>query len=178
MRLIDSSKFDSTYRIVVGIISGIISINLFASLERFIADFNLLWFTVTILAAGVAMVCCIMSLTKSYTGTDKRLIGKICASIGLTTPTNLFHKLQIGDVLTFYAKQYDGTSDIPVTTNSTTWIITGKGRKYITFHGSTMESNQEIVFSLTKEQFDSKFESTRRWHNVIDLGDKTIYSKL
>lgn len=182
MRLIKFKHYDILNRVVIGILTGSISLSIFFSLEPLLNNGNDLncfaLFLLVILGIAFGVVS-IMSFFDSSSSNPKGLLGKILVAIGIVTPATIFYRLKLGNVITFYKKQYDGTSDIPVIKDSRTWIITGKGRKYITIQALQMGVEGEpLSWNFTKEQFDDKFDDVLYWHNVVDLGDKTIYSEL
>ena len=178
MRLIKFKSYDILNRVIIGIITGSISLGIFFSLEPlFDVNFFALFLLVTL---GIVIgVFSIMAFFGSCPSNPTGLLGKILVTIGIVTPATIFYRLKLGNVITFYKKQYDGTSDTPVINDSRTWIITGKGRKYITIKPLRMGVDDEsISWNFTKEQFDNKFDDVLYWYNVVDLGDKTIYSEL
>lgn len=182
MRLIKFKHYDILNRIVIGILTGSISLGIFFSLDPLLNNGNDLncfaLFLLVILGISFGVVS-IMSFFDSSSSNPKGLLGKILVAIGIVTPTTIFYRLRLGDVITFYQKRYDGTSDIPVIKDSTTWIVTGKGRRYITIKAFQMgEEYESHSWNFTKERFDDKFDDVLYWHNVVDLGDKTIYSEL
>lgn len=182
MRLIKFKHYGILNRVVIGILTGSISLSIFFGLEPLLNKGNDLncfaLFLLVILGIAFGVVS-IMSFFDSSSSNPTGLLGKILVAIGIVTPATIFYRLKLGNVITFYKKQYDGTSDIPVIKDSRTWIITGKGRKYITIKAFQMGADDEFrSWNFTKEQFDNKFEDVLYWHNVVDLGDKTIYSEL
>ena len=178
MRLIKFKSYDILNRVIIGIITGSISLGIFFNLEPlFDVNFFALFLLIILgIAFGVASI---MSFFDSSSSNPKGLLGKILVAIGIVTPATIFYRLKLGDVITFYQKRYDGTSDIPVIKDSKTWIVTGKGRRYITIKAFQMgEEYESHSWNFTKEQFDDKFDDVLYWYNVVDLGDKTIYSEL
>lgn len=182
MRLIKFKSLDTLNRVVIGILTGSISLGIFFGLDPLLSswnDLNCFALFILVTLGIVTGVCSIMAFFGSFPANPKGLLGKILVAIGIVTPDTIFYRLRLGDVITFCKKQYDGTSDIPVINDSRTWIITGKGRKYITIKDFRMGSDDEFrSWNFTKEQFDNKFDDVLYWYNVVDLGDKTIYSEL
>ena len=181
MRLIKFKHYDILNRVVIGILTGSISLSIFFGLEPLLnnGDLNCFALFLLVICGIVAGVCSIMSFFDPSPSNHTGLLGKILVAIGIVTPATIFYRLKLGNVITFYKKQYDGTSDIPVIKDSKTWIVTGKGRKYITINSFQMGAeNESYSWNFTKERFDDKFDDVPYWHNVVDLGDKTIYSEL
>lgn len=181
MRLIKFKSYDILNRVIIGILTGSISLGIFFSLEPLLSNDDLNCFALFLLVIlGIAFgVASIMYFFDSSSSSPKGLLGKILVAIGIVTPSTIFYRLKLGDVITFYQKRYDGTSDIPVIKDSKTWIVTGKGRRYITIKAFQMgEEYESHSWNFTKEQFDTKFDDVFYWYNVVDLGDKTIYSEL
>lgn len=181
MRLIKFKHYDILNRVIIGILTGSISLSIFFGLEPLLNNGDLNCFALFLLVTfGIVVgVCSIMAFFGSFPSNPTGLLGKILVAIGIVTPATIFYRLKLGNVITFCKKQYDGTSDIPVINDSRTWIITGKGRKYITIKAFRMGADDEFLsWNFTKEQFDNKFDDVFYWYNVVDLGDKTIYSEL
>ena len=182
MRLIKFKHYDILNRVVIGIITGSISLSIFFSLEPLLNNGNDLNCFVLFLLVILGVVFGVMSIIAFFDSPPSNpngLLGKILVAIGIVTPATIFYRLKLGDVITFYQKRYDGTSDTPVIKDSKTWIVTGKGRKYITINSFQMGAeNESYSWNFTKERFDDKFDDVLYWHNVVDLGDKTIYSEL
>ena len=182
MRLIKFKHYDILNRVIIGILTGSISLSIFFGLEPLLSrgnDLNCFALFILVTLGIVIGVFSIMAFFGSCPSNPTGLLGKILVTIGIVTPATIFYRLKLGNVITFYKKQYDGTSDIPVINDSRTWIITGKGRKYITIKPLRMGADDEsILWNFTKEQFDNKFDDVLYWYNVVDLGDKTIYSEL
>lgn len=178
MRLIKFKHYNILNRVIIGILTGSISLSIFFNLEP-LFDVN---FFALFLLVILGIATGFFSITVSFgtfSSNPTGLLGKILVAIGIVTPATIFYRLKLGDIITFYKKRYDGTSDIPVIKDSKTWIVTGKGRKYITIKSLQMGTEDEpILLNFTKEQFDTKFDDVLYWHNVVDLRGKTIYSEL
>lgn len=182
MWLIKFKHYDILSRVVIGILTGSISLSIFFGLEPLLNngdDLNCFALFLLVILGIAFGVVSIMSFFDSPPSNPKGLLGKILVAIGIVTPATIFYRLKLGNVITFYQKRYDGTSDTPVIHDSRTWIVTGKGRKYITIKALRMGAEDEfLLWNFTKEQFDNKFDDVFYWYNVVDLGDKTIYSEL
>jgi hypothetical protein len=182
MRLVKSKNYDLLCRIIVGIITGSISIGIFFGCESLMMGntssiLGLLFLFVLGISACIFSVMCFF-VSDFGEISELKIFRTLFASIGIVTPSSIFYKLHLGNLITFAKKQYDGTSDTPIIKRSETWLVTGKGRKYIIIKKLEMGSDKELLCSFTKEHFDSQFAETLYWYNTVDLGDKTIYSDL
>lgn len=182
MRLVKSKNYDLLCRIIVGIITGSISIGIFFGCESLMSgDTQSILVVLLLLFLGIST--CIFSImcfvvSDFWEFSKSKVFETTLASIGIVTPSSIFYRLRMGNVITFSKKYYDGTSDTPVTKKSETWLVSSKGRKYIIIKKLEMGSDKDLLCSFTKEHFDSQFAETLYWYNTVDLGDKTIYSDL
>ena len=182
MRLIKSKNYDLLCRIIVGIITGSISISIFFGCESLMSGDTqsiLVLFLLFVLGVSSCIFSIMCFLISDFGEFSKlKIFETTFASIGIVTPSSIFYRLRIGNLITFSKKYYDGTSDTPITKKSETWLVSDKGRKYIIIKRLEMGSDKDLLCSFTKEHFDSQFAETLYWYNTVDLGDKTIYSDL
>lgn len=109
---------------------------------------------------------------------EYKFLYPLFAKIGIVSPYTIFNRLERGDLIFFEEKRYDGTSDIPAIINSQTWMICPKGKHYIQYQKIYPNHEDDQVCNALPEKFGQDFEKIMRYHNVITLGDKVIYSTL
>ena len=177
MKLLTNEKFQHLCRWTCVIISAFTSCITFFSMigcETFVAT----CINATLSLLGLAGICLALHewVTEEW---NYPLLTFLYSKVKIVTSSTLFDVIQRGDVIIFFDKYYDGTSDTPTIRNSISWVIKGKGKKYAQVIEFRMNDQKEETLSLTKESYLKKFKTRFQLSNVIEIGDgKVIYSTI
>lgn len=174
MKLISHSQLKKLCRILLGLILMILPVIILLVVPSI--EFSLL----ALLGILILMASFVMGILIIFCNDDEeyKFLHPLFTKIGIVSPYTIFDRLERGDLIFFEEKRYDGTSDIPAVINSQTWMICPKGKHYIQYQKIYPNHEDDQVCNALPEKFGQDFEKIMRYHNVITLGDKVIYSKL